>query len=318
MGDLVGLDDIRAAADRIGPLVRRTPIFSSQRLGARTGTNLWLKAEMFQKTGSFKPRGAINRVLTLGDDARRAGLVTVSAGNHAQGLAYAAGQAGVDCVVVMPESAPAAKVAASREYGAEVRLEANVSDAFAAARALADAGRFLAHPFDDPMVIAGQGTVGLELTDELDPLDAVIVPIGGGGLISGIAAAVKAAWPDTKVFGVEPEGAATLTAALEAGAPVSIEPATLADGLTAPMAGARTLQHVQSLVDGVLIVSEVQIIEAMAALASAAKLVTEGAGAAAVAALLAGLVPLEDGAKVAAICSGGNIDLDRFASLVGS
>jgi len=199
-----------------------------------------------------------------------------------------------------------------------VILHGTVSDAFALALEMAEAGRFLAHPYDDLAVIAGQGTVGLEVTEDVEAADVVVVPIGGGGLISGVATAVKAAWPSARVVGVEPLGAQTMTRALADGEPSAIEPDTIADGLSAPIAGVYTLAHTRALVDEIVVIGDEQIAAGMRSLAGAAKLVTEASGAAAVAALMAGAVPVRAGDRVVAVCSGGNIDLDRFAALVDS
>lgn len=313
----IAMEEVDRAAERIGPHTHVTPTLSSRRIGEMAGIELWLKAECLQKTGSFKPRGAINRLETLTDAQRAAGVVTVSAGNHAQGLAYAAGRVGVDCTVVMPDTAPQAKVAASRSYGAEVILHGTVTDAFALALEIAESGRTLAHPYDDPMVIAGQGTLAREFLSAVPDPEVVVVPIGGGGLISGVATVCEAVSPSTRVIGVEPRGAATMTAALDAGEPVAIVPETLADGLSAPIAGEHTMAIVDELVEQIVLVDEDEIAQAMGVLAAAAKLVTEGSGAAAVAALLAGRIDLRPGARVVAVCSGGNIDLTRFAELVG-
>ena len=314
----IPLSEISEAAERIKPWVHRTPLLSSRRIGEAIGAELWLKAECLQKTGSFKPRGATNRVLTLSDSQRAAGLVTVSAGNHAQGLAYAAGNHGVACTVVMPASAPKAKIEATKGYGASVELTESMAEAFDRVYQLRDEGLTLAHPFDDPMVIAGQGTIGLEIVADLPEFDLLVVPIGGGGLISGIASAIEALRLDVRIYGVEPHGAATLHLALGAGEPVSIVPDTIADGLAAPIAGDLTLPIVAELVEDVVLVDDAQIAQAMATLAASAKLVTEGAGAAATAALLSDLIPLNPGDRVVAVCSGGNVDMSRFAELTGS
>ena len=311
-------EDITSAASRIAPWVHRTPMFTARRIGETVDATLSLKAECLQKTGSFKPRGAINRVLTLSDAQRAAGLVTVSAGNHAQGLAFAAGQLNVGCTVVMPDTAPAAKIAATKQYGATVELRADVTEAFERAVELADSGLTMAHPYDDPMVIAGQGTIGLEILEDVPDVDVVVVPIGGGGLISGISSAIKAHRPDARIVGVEPVKAATLTEAMAAGEPVSIIPSSIADGLGAPVAGTLTLPIVESLVERVVTVTDDQIAAAMATLAESAKLVTEPAGAAAVAALQAGLIDHEPGANVVAVCSGGNVDLSAFSRWIAN
>ncbi|MEJ2216040.1 MAG: threonine/serine dehydratase [Gemmatimonadota bacterium] len=319
MPDLIGLSDIRAAANRLAGRVHRTPLLTSRSLGERVGATAGLKAECLQKTGSFKARGALNRVRSLDADARRRGLVTVSAGNHAQALAWAAAADGVPCTVVMPENASPAKIEASRAYGAEVVLRGDVYDAFDECFRLRDTrGLFFAHPFDDEAIIAGQGTVGLEIVEDAPDVEVVVVPVGGGGLLSGIAAAVKALRPGARLYGVEPTGAPNLRRALDDGAVVRLDAIdTIADGLAPPSAGERTLAHVQALVDDVVLVSDAQIIDAMRFALERAKLVLEPAGAAAIAGLLAGRVPDVARASVVAVASGGNISAHRLAALLG-
>lgn len=311
-------DDVRAAAHRIGKAVARTPLFSSSQLGRRLDVTLGLKAELLQKTGSFKPRGALNRLLSTPRVDLERGLVTVSAGNHAQGLAWAANEVGARCTVVMPEDAPASKVAAARDYGAEVVLHGAVGDAYVRMEELrAERGLLLVHPFDDPLVIAGQGTVGLEVVEQAPEVDTIVCPLGGGGLVSGIAVAAKGLRPEIRVFGVEPEGAAAMRASWDRGEPVHLDTVdTIADGLAAPLAGAVTYPLTRRYVDDVLTVSDDEILVAMRALLAYAKLVAEPAGAAAVAALLAGKVPLRGGEKVVAVLSGGNVDLERLKALL--
>ena len=215
-GELVGLDAIRAARERIALYIHHTPLMSATALGERVGARLVLKAELFQKTGSFKPRGAVNKLLSLSDEERGRGVISISAGNHAQGVAYAAGILGVAATVVMPATVVRAKAEATRGYGAEVILHGAVTELLAKAQEIqAERGLTFVAPFDDPYVIAGQGTVGLELMEDApEELDAVIVPVGGGGLISGVAAAVKGISPRTRVIGVEPEGAATISSSV--------------------------------------------------------------------------------------------------------
>lgn len=311
---LVSLDDIRRAREVIAGRVHRTPLTSSTLLGRQTGTRLFFKAENLQKTGSFKPRGVLNKLRHLTAEEKRRGLITISAGNHAQALAYAAAAEGLRCLVVMPEGASETKVAASRAYGAEVLIHGTVQEALAKMHELRESrGLTLVHPYDDPLVIAGQGTVGLEILDDLPDVDLVIVPVGGGGLISGIAAAVKRAQPSARVVGVEPHGAPTLTEALRAGRPVRLERvATIADGLTAPIAGDHTLAHVRALVDEVVLVSDEELAEGVRAALQYTKLLAEPAGAAGLAALLAGRVAAPAGSRVAVVLSGGNIDLGRL------
>src|SRR5436190_15902298 len=240
---MLTLADTRAARVRIGDRVHHTPLLSATRLGARVGAVLYHKCESLQKTGSFKVRGALNRLALLDDAARARGVITVSAGNHAQALAWASRDAGVRCTVVMPTTASRTKVDASRGYGAEVALHgASGMEAFARAHELSvERSLTFVHPFDDDAIMAGQGTVGLEILDQLAEFDDVIVPIGGGGLIGGIAVAIKESKPSVKVYGVEPVGAAVMRKSLDAGYPVRLDSMkTIADGLAAPMAGELT------------------------------------------------------------------------------
>lgn len=314
------MSGFRAAERRIRPRVLPTPILSSTHLGERAGLGgrLLLKCENFQKTGSFKVRGALNTLLQLSDDERSRGVVTISAGNHAQALAWAAQAAGVPCTVVMPEGARSAKVAASRGYGAEVVLHGDVFAAFARARALeAERQLTFVHPFDDDRIIAGQGTVGLEILDAVAHVDTIVVPVGGGGLIAGIAGAAAAAGGRTRVFGVEPEGAAAMHRSLAAGEPVHLEQIdTVADGLAPPMAGTRTFAVVRERVEDVVLVSDGEILDALRLLLTRAKLLVEPAGAAAVAALLAGRIPVSEGETVVAVLSGGNVSAEELAGFL--
>jgi threonine dehydratase len=300
--------EIERARDVIRGRLHRTPTFSCRTLGP----DAHLKAELFQKTGSFKPRGMLNKVASLSDEERARGIVTWSAGNAAQGAAFAAREAGVACTVFMWATANPLKVAATRGYGAEVDLSA-ASPAEAHERLLAyveETGRVFVHPFDDPVLQAGHGTLGLEVLEDVPEVSTVVVPIGGGGLIAGVASAV-----DCRVVGVEPEQAPSLTAALEAGEPVRIEPGSVADGLNAPFTGAGTLAVCRERVDEIVLVSEDEIAEGMRFLYTRAKLACEPAGAAAVAALLAGKVALPDG-PVVAVVSGGNADPKVVAGIL--
>lgn len=326
MGYLAGLmtlpvtvADIRAARERLAGRLHVTPMLSATRVGAPRGVQLFLKCESLQKTGSFKPRGALNKIDRLTPDERARGVVAVSAGNHAQALAWAASASGVRATVVMPERASRAKVEASRGYGGDVVLFGETSvQALDHARALErERGLTFVHPFDDADVVAGAGTVGLELVDQLDDVDAIVVPVGGGGLIAGIAVAAKALRPSVRVYGVEPEGARSMRDSLDAGRALRAErPQTIADGLAAPMAGEIPFAVVRQLVDDVVLVSDAEVAEAMRALATSAKLVAEGGGAAATAAIMTGRVPLPRGARVAAIVSGGNVDASLYARVM--
>ena len=313
----IPLDDIRAAARRIEPHLLRTPVLSARALGERAGVSLVLKVESLQKTGSFKPRGALNLVLMLPEGRRARGLVTVSAGNHAQAVAWAARVVGVPCTVVMPADAPRSKLDAVRGYGATVIEHADRTTLFDRLHEEeARTGAAFVHPFDDPNGLAGAGTVGLELMEQAPDLDAVIVPIGGGGLMAGVACAVKALSPRCRVIGVELAQGPGMKPALAAGKPVPApRPKTLADGLTPPFVGAIPLEVARRHVDEIVLVEEEDIAGAMRALFERARLVAEGSGAAATAALLAGRVRLKQNARVAAIVSGGNVDPERFVSL---
>jgi threonine dehydratase len=301
---VVSRDDVLRARETIAGRLHRTPTFGSATLSALTGARAHLKAELFQRTGSFKPRGMLNRLASLSAEEKERSVVTWSAGNAAQALAWAAAAEGVACRVFMWQSANPLKVAATRGYGAAVDLDSE-SAAEAHERLLAhvEATRAVfVHPFDDPVVQAGHGTIGLEIREDVPDAETIVVPVGGGGLIAGIATAL----PGCRVIGVEPEGAATLTSALAAGTPVPIRPRTIADGLGAPFTGEGTLAVCRERVAEVVLVTEEEIEEAFRFLYGRAKLACEPAGAAATAALLAGKVGLEPDAAVVAVVSGGN------------
>ena len=314
---LVSLAEIRKAASAVAPHIHRTPLTSSAYLGGLVGVNLYLKLEMFQKTGSFKPRGVLNKMASLGDDEKRRGVVSLSAGNHAQALAYAATMAGVPSVIVMPAGAVKAKIEATRGYGGEVVL--TDGDLLETALEIQRERELtLVHPFDDLNTIAGTGTLGLELLEDAPRVDVVICGIGGGGLISGVAAALKLTNPDIKLIGVEPEGAPGMTLALRKGEPVHMDSMnTIADGLAAPFVGHHNLNHVRAFVDDVVTVEDGEIIEAIRLLLERVKVVAEPAGAASYAALLAGRVNLDKDINALCVLSGGNIDSGRLAELLG-
>jgi threonine dehydratase len=304
---LVGLDDVRAAAAVLAGALRPTPSAPSDTLGHLLGREVWLKPEHLQRTGSFKVRGATHHVRSLPADGRP--VLAASAGNHAQGVALAATAAGRAATVLMPTTAALPKVDATRAYGAEVRLVgATVDDALAAARAEAAAtGAHLVPPFDDPHVIAGQGTVGLEVAAEAPGVGTVLVPVGGGGLLAGVAVALRALNPGVRVMGVEAAGAAALSASLAAGRPVTLaECQTIADGIALKGPSALTLAHAEALVDEVVTVTDEEIAQALVLLLERCKAVVEPSGAVGVAALLAGRVPGTD--PVLAVLSGGNVD----------
>ena len=311
----IPLADLRAAAERLRGRIHRTPMQSSRSLGEAAGVTLTLKCECFQKTGSFKPRGALNKVLSLDEAARARGLVTVSAGNHAQAVAWAAREVNAPCVVVMPADAPRSKLDAVRGYGAEVVPHADRATLFDKLEEVRAArGLTFVHPFDDPVGLAGAGTVGLEIVEDAPEAEVVVVPAGGGGLLGGVASAVRQLSPAARIVAVELAAGPGFGPALAAGKPVPVpRPAgTLADGLTPPFVGARPLAIVRECVDEVVTVSEAEIIAAMQRLVTRAKLYVEGAGAAATAAVLAGRIGARPGARVVAIVSGGNIDPERL------
>ncbi len=315
---MITKDDIDAARERIRPHVHETPLVTSTRLGNNAGgIRMLLKCESMQRTGSFKARGALNAMMQLSHAEKARGVVTVSAGNHAQALAWAASMVGAECITVMPEGSSRTKIQATEGYGGKVELVAGERQrAFDRALEIASQGRVLVHPFEDPRVAAGQGTVALELLEQCKDLHTIVVPIGGGGLIAGMAVAIKSIKPDVRVIGVEPEGAAAMRKSLDAGTPQSISPKTVADGLAAPMVGAMTLEAARRYVDDVVLVTDDEILAALRDLLSYSKLVVEPAGAAGVAALLNKKIAVDRGAKIAVVISGGNIDLDRLKSLL--
>ncbi|MEO8207637.1 MAG: threonine/serine dehydratase [Chloroflexota bacterium] len=325
---IVDLASIQAARELIADRVQRTPILSSTAAGSqvesRTGTRLaggrlYLKAEHLQKTGSFKPRGMTARVARLSDDERTRGIITVSAGNAAQGYAFAGAALGVPVTVVMPAAANRTKAEAAAGYGARVVLEGDDMGATFAAmdRIREREGLVFCHPFDDLDVIAGHGSVGLEIVEDLPEVDVVVVGIGGGGLISGLAAAVRGVRPSIRVYGVEPEGSNAIQLGLAAGAPVTIQPRSIADGLNAPFAGIHTLPMVRSLVDDVILIDDGTILAGLRFALERTKQLLEPAGAAALAAVLSGRIPLRQGETVAVVLSGGNVDTARLGQLLG-
>ena len=316
---MLSLADIREARERVSDVARHTPLERSRSFSEMSGADLHLKLENFQRTGAFKIRGAMNRIQTLSETEREAGVVTASAGNHAQGVALAASRAGVDATVVMPKFAPVSKVKATRGYGASVRLEGvDYDEAQAYAHQLErDEGRTYVHAFDDPVVMAGQGTLGLEIVDDCPELDTVVVPIGGGGLISGVAVAIKEQLPDVRVVGVQAEGAASAAKSLEAGEVTEIDSVdTIADGIATRSVGDRTLEVMEEYVDEVVTVDDREIALALTLLLERAKTLVEGAGAVALAAVLSEAFEYDDGETVVAALCGGNIDLNRLGTVI--
>jgi threonine dehydratase len=312
------LGDVQAARSRVEPFIHRTPLLRSRLLSDAAGCNVLLKAEIFQKGGSYKIRGPLNKIPQLTAEERAAGVICSSAGNHAQGVAIAAATHGVRSVVVMAENATPAKVAATRAYGAEVVQHGSIWDeANARAHALAqERGLTFIHPFDDAQLIAGQGTLGLEVVEDADRVDAVVAPIGGGGLISGVATAVKGLSPSTRVVGVESSGAPGMKRSVEQGEVVTLDEVDcVIDGLRVKQVGTLTRRVVSERVDEIVTLPDSQIFDALLWIMSRCKLVVEGAAAAPVAALLAGLVPVERGETVVCVLSGGNIDVDQLRGL---
>ncbi|MGH9197782.1 MAG: threonine ammonia-lyase, partial [Acidimicrobiia bacterium] len=303
------LNDIRDAAKLLEGVILRTPLEPSWALSEQAGGSTHLKCENLQRTGAFKIRGAYNFISRLPDDQKREGVVAASAGNHGQGVALAASLLGVKATVFMPIGASLPKIEAATHYGADVILEGSVWDdsQAAAVEFSKEKGAVLVHPFDHPDVIAGQGTVGLEVIDQLPNVSTIVVPVGGGGLVSGIAAAAKGLSSEIRVIGVEPEGAATVANSLEFGRLVTLDRlSTVADGLAAKRSGPIAFAHVQQLVDEVVLVSDDEIAQALLLIAERAKLVVEPGGAAAVAALMTRKAKIEFPAV--AILSGGNVD----------
>lgn len=310
--DLLNRAAFEEARARVGPRIHKTPLLSFRTLGDRLGTAAYLKCENLQKTGSFKVRGALNAVAALDPGQRDRGVVTISAGNHAQAVAWAAAQSGVRSKVVMPEAASPIKVVATEGYGGEVVLHGTSAQAFVEAHRIADEeGLVFLHPFDAEAVVAGHGSVALEVEEQLPGPFQIVVPIGGGGQISGVAGALATGSARHRVFGVEPEGASSMKQSLDAGVPVTLDATnTIADGLAPPMAGTLNFRYVQACVEDVVTVSDDEILQAMALIMTRAKQVVEPSGAAAVAALMTGKIPLSTHTPVVAILSGGNVDAE--------
>jgi len=309
---MIELGDITSARQIIAGRVHRTPLMSSMTLGRRTNTHLHFKAEVFQKTGSFKPRGSINKLHHLTEEERKRGAITISSGNHAQGFAYAASLFGISATVVMPHTTPANKVSATRGYGAEVVL--TEGDLLTTCLEIQkERNLTMVHPFDDPHVVAGHGTIGLEILDDLPKVNAVFVPVGGGGLISGIATAIKLRKPAVKIVGVEPIGASAMWQSLQRKAVVHLNRMdTIAEALAAPFVGELNLALVQKYVDELVLVSDDEMIEALCLILEWCKILTEPAGAAGFAALLFKKANIPSGSEVVCLLSGGNIDRSRL------
>jgi threonine dehydratase len=309
--------DFEAARARIDANIKRTPLLTSRQLNERTGFDIRLKAEMFQRVGSYKIRGPLNKFALMPEEQKRRGVVCSSAGNHAQGVALAAQLHGIRAVVCMAENATPAKVAATRGYGAEVVLHGTIWDEAneKAKELVRTQGLTYVHPFDDAELIAGQGTLGLEIVQDWPEVDAVVVPIGGGGLISGTSMAVKSHNPNVRVIGVESSDGPAMKMSVEAGHLETIDCKTIIDGLRVRRVGALTFSVVQRFVDEIVALPDRDIFDAMIWVMERCKLLVEGAAAAPVAALLHGLVRLPKGSRVAVVLSGGNLNLDQLRGL---
>ena len=315
---MITIDDVERAARTIAGRVHRTPLLRSETLSEQLGIDARFKAELFQRTGSFKVRGALNKVSQLTEEEKGRGIISISAGNHAQAVAWAAREAGVDALIVMWQGADALKVEATRGYGADIDQQADgPTVAFERLRELMEqTGRTLVHPFDDPAVIAGQGTVALEILEDGPVPDVVIVPVGGGGLVSGIATALKARRPDVRVIAVEPELSTALHDGLAAGHSVPVTPMSAADALSAPFAGETCVQLCASLGVESVLVTEDDLYEGFRWLYTRMKLACELGAAAPTAALLAGEIDLHPGQNVVAVVSGGNVAPQQAAAIL--
>ena len=317
---VISLDDVYRARERIGDRLHRTPMLSSATLSKQVGADVRFKAELLQRTGAFKPRGVLNKLATLTEDEKKRGVISISAGNHAQALAYASAVEGIDALVVMWQTASPMKISAARGYGATIDTEAaDIPSAFERLEELIEStGRTLVHPYDDPYVMAGQGTVGLEMLEDAPEADLVLVQVGGGGLISGIATAVKGLRPDARVIAIEPERSPALHESLKAREPVTVEAKSIADGLNGPYAGANCVQVCLELGVESVLVTEVALEEAFRFMYGRMKLACEVAGAATAAALLSGAFVPEPSQTVAAVVSGGNVAPKTAAAILGS
>jgi threonine dehydratase len=319
-GSLLSLDDVHRARERIAGRLHRTPLLTSATLSKRVGADVRFKAELLQRTGSFKPRGVLNRLATLSEEEKRRGVISISAGNHAQALAYASAVEGIDALVVMWQTASPMKIAAARGYGATIDTDApDIPAAFERLDELIDSsGRTLVHPYDDPFVMAGQGTVGVEMLEDAPEADVVLVQVGGGGLVSGIATAVKGMKADVRVVAVEPERSPALHESLKAGEPVTVEAKSIADGLNGPYAGGNCVRVCTDLGVESVLVSEDALREAFRFMYGRMKLACEVAGAATAAALMSGAVEVEPGQTVAAVVSGGNVAPKTAVAILAS
>ncbi|WP_144475414.1 threonine ammonia-lyase [Cytobacillus oceanisediminis] len=314
----MNLDDVILAREKMKGIVHSTPLDYSKTFSTLSNNEIFLKLENLQKTGSFKVRGSYNKLISLSPEELQKGVVAASAGNHAQGVAYSSQMLGIPCTIVMPKGAPLSKVLATRQYGAEVILEGAVFDeALAYALELKDKlGATFIHAFDDEAVIAGQGTVGLEILDQLPDVEAIICPVGGGGLIAGVAMAVKEKNPEIKVYGVQTLACPSMKQSLKENRPVAVEAApTMADGIAVQKPGQKTFEIIREYVDGIFCVDEMEIARTMLLVLERNKLLVEGSGASPLAALLYDKANLS-GKKIAAILSGGNVDVNFISRII--
>ncbi len=314
----VTIDDIRAASTTFDPSIRRTPLLNSITLSRMLGADVWLKAESLQRTGSFKIRGATSRIAALTADERSRGVVAASAGNHAQGVAVAAAAQGVRATIVMPLATPLAKVEATRAYGAEIVLHGDSYEAAhdEAERLARERGLVIIPGYDDPLIVAGQGTVAVEIIEDLPDVDVIVVPVGGGGLAAGIGVAARALAPRARVIGVQVDAAPGAKRSLDAGRRLAVHPSpTIAEGIAVAGPGDLTFPLLQRYLDDVVIVNDDEIAQAMVLLIERSKLVVEGAGAAGVAALMSRRIDVA-GKRVAVVLSGGNVDINMVARVV--
>jgi threonine dehydratase len=311
-------DDFDRARENVAPYVYHTPLLTSRSLSEATGFDIRLKAELFQRGGAYKVRGPLNKIAHMSDEERARGVICSSAGNHSQGVAIAARQYGVKAVVVMAKNATRSKIAATEGYGAEVILHGQIWDEAneKALELVEERGLTYIHPFDDPQLIAGQGTLGLELLEDFPEVQLVVVPIGGGGLISGVSMALKSTNPNIRVIGVESSGAPAMKRSVEAGHLITLDHVDcVIDGLRVKRVGENTRSVVSRFVDEIVTLPDAQIFDAVLWLMARAKLVTEGAAAAPVGALLQGLIRAEPGTKVVAVLSGGNLDVEQLRGM---
>ncbi|MBF0350222.1 MAG: threonine ammonia-lyase [SAR324 cluster bacterium] len=316
---MLSLKDVRQAEQRIRPYILKSPCTYSQKLSMATCCELFLKLENFQMTGAYKQRGAFNKILKLTEQERQAGVITSSAGNHAQGVAYAAERSGIHATIVMPETTPLAKIQGTKKFNPDIVLHGNSYDeAYLKARELCEAnGYTFIHPFNDPDVIAGQGTVGLELIEQCPDMETIIVPIGGGGLIAGVAVAIKEWNPKVQIIGVEAQVIPAMQKSLEAGQIVDVPYAkTIADGIAVSRVGTNTFPLVQKYVDDIVTVSEEEIANAIVLLLEQEKTLAEGAGAVGMAAVYHHKIPRMNNRKTIVLISGGNIDSNTLSTIL--